>query len=71
MIETEIAEWRIVDDATWFAVQERVTTRGPMQNTLQKPGATYPLENVPRDVLISPTDQERRRVVFRSKEAAT
>jgi len=29
------------------------------------------VENVPRDVLISPGDQGRRRVVFRSKEAAT
>jgi hypothetical protein len=29
------------------------------------------VENVPREVLISPADQGRRRVVFRPKEAAT
>lgn len=30
VIETEIPEWRIVDDATWFAVHERFSTRGPV-----------------------------------------
>jgi hypothetical protein len=29
VIETEIPEWRIIDDATWFAVHEQFTTRGP------------------------------------------
>jgi hypothetical protein len=29
------------------------------------------VENVPRDVLISPADQGRRRVVFRPKKAGT
>jgi len=31
VIETEIPEWRIVDDAIWFAVNERFTTRGPRE----------------------------------------
>jgi hypothetical protein len=26
---TEIPEWRIVDDATWFAVNAKFTTREP------------------------------------------
>jgi DNA invertase Pin-like site-specific DNA recombinase len=46
VIETEIPDWRIVDDATWFAVQARFTTRGPMTKTGQKPGAKYPLTGI-------------------------
>jgi hypothetical protein len=30
MITTEVPEWRIVDDAIWFAVNERFTARGPL-----------------------------------------
>jgi site-specific DNA recombinase len=46
VIETEIADWRIVDDATWFAVQARFTTRGPMTGTAQKSAAKYPLTGI-------------------------
>jgi hypothetical protein len=37
VIETEIPEWRIVDDATWVAVNERFTTRGPRAENATKP----------------------------------
>jgi hypothetical protein len=46
VIEIEIADWRIVDDATWFDVQARFTTRGPNVKTAQKPGAKYPLTGI-------------------------
>lgn len=46
MIATEIAEWRVVDDATWFAVQERFTTRGPRSETAGKSSAKYPLTGI-------------------------
>ena len=29
VLVTDVPEWRIIDDATWFAVNERFTTRGP------------------------------------------
>jgi hypothetical protein len=40
-------EWRIVDDAIWFAVNERFTTRGP---TARKgaPAAKYALTGIAR-----------------------
>lgn len=42
MITTEIAEWRIVDDDTWFAVQERFTSRGP-RGPVGRPAPRYAL----------------------------
>jgi site-specific DNA recombinase len=43
VIETEIPEWRIIDDQTWFAVQERFTTRGPKPGIAKRPRAKYAL----------------------------
>src|SRR5690242_6303403 len=48
VIETEIPEWRIVDDVTWFAVQQRFTERGPKAAGATKPGAKYALMGVGR-----------------------
>ena len=48
VIETEIPEWRIVDDATWFAVQERFTTRDPQAGSATKPRAKYALTGLGR-----------------------
>jgi site-specific DNA recombinase len=47
VIETEVPDWRIVDDATWFAVHERFTTRGPNSKP-GKPGAKYALTGLAR-----------------------
>ena len=44
MITIEIPEWRIIDDATWFAVNERFTTRGPSRNG--RPASKYPLTGI-------------------------
>jgi site-specific DNA recombinase len=43
VIETEIPEWRIVDDPTWFAVQAKFTARGPRSVINAKAPAKYPL----------------------------
>lgn len=40
----EIPEWRIVDDAIWFAVNEMFTTRGPSRNG--RPASKYPLTGI-------------------------
>lgn len=48
VIETEIADWRIVDDATWFAVHERFTTREPNAKAATKPGTKYALTGLGR-----------------------
>jgi site-specific DNA recombinase len=50
VIETEIPEWRIVEDATWFAVQERFTTRGPQAKVAnrQPPRTKYALTGLAR-----------------------
>lgn len=42
IIVTEIPDWRIDADATWFAVNERFTTRGPGSRT-GRPSGKYPL----------------------------
>ncbi len=41
----DLPEWRIVDDATWFAVNERFTTRGPNTWT-GRPASKYPLTGI-------------------------
>jgi hypothetical protein len=43
VIETEIPEWRIVDDATWFAVHEQFATRDPKADGATKPRTKYAL----------------------------
>jgi hypothetical protein len=52
VIETEIPEWRIVDDATWFAVNTRFTTRDPTceatPNVQKKPAAKHALTGLGR-----------------------
>lgn len=48
LITIELPEWRIVDDATWFAVQERFTTRGPRPRSAQAHGAKYALSGIGR-----------------------
>lgn len=48
VIETEIPEWRIIDDATWFAVHERFTTRDSTSSGVTKPRAKYALTGVAR-----------------------
>jgi site-specific DNA recombinase len=48
VIETEIPDWRIVDDATWFAVHERFTMRGPKAEGATKPGTKYALTGLAR-----------------------
>jgi hypothetical protein len=48
VIETEIPEWRIVDDATWFAAHERFTERGPKAEVATKPGTKYALTGLAR-----------------------
>jgi hypothetical protein len=50
VIETEIPEWRIVDDATWFAVNARFTTREPTSNVQKKPAAKHALTGLGRCV---------------------
>ena len=45
IIMIDLPEWRIVDDATWFAVAERFTTRGPSPRT-GRPAAKYPLSGI-------------------------
>ncbi len=45
VIITDVPEWRIVDDATWFAVNERFTTRGPSART-GRPTGKYPLSGI-------------------------
>ncbi len=42
---TDVPEWRIVDDATWFAVNERFTTRGPSPRS-GRPLGKYPLSGI-------------------------
>lgn len=44
MITVEIPEWRIVDDATWLAVNERFTTRG--WSGAKRPAAKYSLTGI-------------------------
>lgn len=46
-IVTEIAEWRIVDDDLWLAVQERFTSRGP-RAPIGRPPARYALTGIAR-----------------------
>lgn len=41
----ELPEWRIVDDATWFAVNERFTTREPTPGG-RAPRTKYPLSGL-------------------------
>jgi hypothetical protein len=48
VIETEIPEWRIVDDATWFAVHERFATRDPKADSATKPRTKYALTGLAR-----------------------
>ena len=38
---------------------------------MERTAAIEQRRDVPRDVLVSPTDQDRRRVVFRRREAGT
>jgi len=45
IIMIDLPEWRIVDDATSFAVAERFTTRGPSPRT-GRPAAKYPLSGI-------------------------
>lgn len=45
MITMEIPEWRIVDDAIWFAVNETFTTRGPSARD-GRPVGKYPLTGI-------------------------
>jgi DNA invertase Pin-like site-specific DNA recombinase len=44
MITVEIPEWRIVDDATWFAVNAKFTARGPYEHGRRS--AKYPLTGI-------------------------
>jgi len=46
MITIELPEWRVVDDATWFAVNERFKTRGPMPRSTRQGGAKYALSGI-------------------------
>jgi site-specific DNA recombinase len=48
LITLELPEWRIVDDATWFAVAERFTTRGPQPRSAIENGAKYALSGLAR-----------------------
>ena len=48
MLTMELPEWRIVDDITWFAVQERFTKRGPQPRSAQADGAKYALSGIGR-----------------------
>ena len=48
VIETEIPEWRIVEDATWFAVNARFATREPTYNVKKKPAAKHALTGLGR-----------------------
>ena len=52
VIETEIPEWRIVDDGTWFAVNARFTTREAISeatSSVQKrPAAKHALTGLGR-----------------------
>ena len=52
VIETEILEWRIVDDATWFAVNARFTTRElkseATSSVQKKPAAKHALTGLGR-----------------------
>ncbi|MFN0249679.1 MAG: recombinase family protein, partial [Kofleriaceae bacterium] len=45
IITIDLPEWRIVDDATWFAVAERFTTRGPYLRA-GRPTGKYPLTGI-------------------------
>ena len=45
IITIDLPEWRIVDDATWFAVAERFTTRGPCLRA-GRPTGKYPLTGI-------------------------
>jgi hypothetical protein len=47
-IETEVPEWRIVDDATWFAVHARFSTREPRADVATKLGTKYALTGLGR-----------------------
>jgi len=44
MITIEVPEWRIVDDALWFAVNGHFTKRGPQHG--RRPAAKYPLSGI-------------------------
>lgn len=48
MITLEIPEWRIVDDVTWFAVQERFKKHGPRPRSAHAYGAKYALSGIGR-----------------------
>ena len=48
LVTVEIPEWRIIDDPTWFAVQERFTTRGPQRRSAVQHGAMYALSGIAR-----------------------
>lgn len=48
VIETEIPEWRIVDDTTWFAVHEQFATRGPRTESVTNPRTKYALTGLAR-----------------------
>ncbi len=47
VITVEVPEWQIVDDNTWFAVQERFTRRAPSTRH-SRPAAKYPLTSIAR-----------------------
>jgi hypothetical protein len=46
LVMTEIPEWRIVDDTTWFAVNERFSVRGPRE--VGRAPARYALTGIAR-----------------------
>lgn len=48
VIETEIPEWRIVDDATCFAVHQRFSAPQPKAEVTTQPRAKYPLTGLAR-----------------------
>lgn len=48
VIETEIPQWRLVDDATWFAVNERFSSPQPRAEVTTNPGRSYPLTGLAR-----------------------
>jgi len=45
VLTVDLPEWRIVNDAIWFAVQERFTTRGPSLR-IGRPAAKYALTSI-------------------------
>ena len=48
ILTIDVPEWRIVDDATWFAVAERFTSRDGLNARIGRPAAKYPLTGIAR-----------------------